>query len=538
MTRRFFGVCMLFVAVAALFSATAGGQEEAGAPTVEAARQVTNENDPARLYVTPVVAVHPGDPQIVAVGVGDARNGQCGVRISRDGGLSWASTANVMPAATPFCVQRNFGTVMGMAFASDGTLHLALSGSSVQTGHPNGPITAIAARSADLGMTWQTTVVAEPKPFRSTSGATPIEGFEQHGVMTLAVDPTDPNQVYMGWRFRGVNQETGAAVPPERPYIAVSRDGGRSWGPFTDLTPQLDGGKAFGGATPTPAVAPDGTVYAFIRERPAAVPAGQPRPPQRYFMVKSGDKGRTWAGSTVYPGQIFIYQPIPVIDTSGTIHLIFWQAEGSTLDVPTQIRYMKSSDGGDTWSQPRELTDDDPAGKFNQYWPGISVAPNGRLDVAWHDFRDDPYYVPQGTGPMGLGSTSQQFSNIYYTYSDDGGETWSANIRVTDRSIYRKVGVTFNNQDIVGPVGLASTDESALVTWSDSRGSAPFDAEDAYFTRLRFATAEAASEGDGSSPWAWAIAGAGGALALGGVVLVVATRTSLRPKGGAAPVSG
>jgi hypothetical protein len=227
---------------------------------------------------------------------------------------------------------------------------------------------------------------------------------------------------------------------------------------------------------------------------------------------------------------------MPLIDRNGTIHLIFWQAEGSTLDVPTQIRYMSSSDGGKTWTTPLELSDDDPAGKWNQYWPGISVAPNGRLDVAWHDFRGDPYYVPQGTGPMGLGSTSQQFSNIYYTYSDDGGKTWSKNIRVNDRAIYRKVGVTFNNQDIIGPVGLASTDDSALVTWSDSRGSAPFDAEDAYFTRLRFDT-EAVAADDDESPWVWAIVGAGGALALGGIVLWIATRTSLRPRTTRAPAS-
>ena len=176
-----------------------------------------------------------------------------------------------------------------------------------------------------------------------------------------------------------------------------------------------------------------------------------------------------------------------------------------------------------------ELSDDDPAGKFNQYWPGISVAPNGRIDVAWHDFRNDPYYVPQGTGPMGLGSTSQHFSNIYYTYSTDLGKTWSPNVRVTDRSIYRKVGVTFNNQDIIGPVGLASTDNATYITWSDSRGSLPFDAEDAYFTRVRFDEGVAAADDEETSPVAWAILGAGIALAACGAVLWFARRSGTTP---------
>ncbi len=38
--------------------------------------------------------------------------------------------------------------------------------------------------------------------------------------------------------------------------------------------------------------------------------------------------------------------------------------------------------------------DDDPSGGFNQYSPGISVAPDGRIDVAWPDFRNDPFSAP------------------------------------------------------------------------------------------------------------------------------------------------
>ena len=534
--RSLLVVPSLALLVTPLATSGAGGQERVGPPTVEAARQVTVESEPNRLFVSPVVAVHPDEPRTMAVATGDARNGGCTVRVSRDGGLSWGESQNIVPRPFTHCVQRNFGTVMGLAFGPDGSLHAALSASSVADGHPNGPIAAVAAKSTDLGQTWETKVVAQPKPYSEGQ----VQGFEQHGVMSMAVDPNNADLVYMGWRGRVLDQATLAAVPAlaERPYVSVSRDGGRTWGQPTDVLKSIDDGKLFGAGTPTFAVGPKGEAYAFIRERPDRPPAPAPRPAQRLFMIKSVDQGRTWSSALVYPGQVFIYQPVPAIDPKGNISLVWFQAEGQTLDTPTQIRFTTSKDGGKTWSEPVELTDDDPAGKFNQYWPGMSVAPNGRIDVAWHDFRGDPYYVPSGVGPMGLGSTSQQFSNIYYTYSNDGGKTWAPNVRVSDRSIYRRVGITFNNQDVVGPVGMASTNEGVVITWADSRGSGPFDAEDAYVTRVRFddgTLAGAAGEDDDESPLVWGTMGAGVALGVAGALFAVAARAVRRPKETPAP---
>ena len=52
-----------------------------------------------------------------------------------------------------------------------------------------------------------------------------------------------------------------------------------------------------------------------------------------------------------------------------------------------------------------------------QWFNSISVAPNGRIDVTWLDTRDDP-----GT----------YLSSLYYSYSFDGGLTWSENERLSD----------------------------------------------------------------------------------------------------------
>lgn len=119
---------------------------------------------------------------------------------------------------------------------------------------------------------------------------------------------------------------------------------------------------------------------------------------------------------------------------------------------------------------------------------------------------------------------------MYYAYSNDGGVTWSANIRATDRVVDGSVGVTFNRSDIRAPVGLASTDKAAYIAWADSRvGGTTNEAEDAYFTRIRFdqPTPLGTSTG-GTNAVAAGLAGAAITLVAGGVLLLVALSSSRR----------
>ncbi len=154
------------------------------------------------------------------------------------------------------------GPVLGMAFASDGTLYVGMSGSSYATEppHPNGPVTALIARTDDLGDNHQTFVVAEPKrlptplpkrreprlrrrvseatttvPELPTSTtvvqgalrppATEQTGFEQHRLNSVAVDPNNSDKVYRGVRGPLIG------VPFVRSMIAVSDRASRSTSP-------------------------------------------------------------------------------------------------------------------------------------------------------------------------------------------------------------------------------------------------------------------------------------------------------------------
>ncbi len=607
---------------------------------VEAPRQVTQDANPLRLYVQPQVAVDPNDPSLLALAAGEARDGGCPLNVSRDGGLSWQLAApTLMPDKLEFCVQRNYGPVLDMAFASDSTLYVGMSGSSSTTDppHPNGPITALIARTNDLGKTHQTFVVAEPDPFTftpetpaaapsaapsasasaepsasavavpsesaatspsaapsasasaapsasasaapsasasaapsasasaapsaSTSAApsasasaspapaagspppspaaTEQTGFEQHRLNSVAVDPKNPKKVYRGWRegIGGlINVPFGAT--PLRSKIAVSNDGGETWGDPIDVADRFEGDeKPFGSDVPVLVVDPDGTVFGFAKERPKRAPEGQPTPVSRMFMFKSTDGGENWTTSVFSPGAEDIDNPDAAVDPSNGNLYVVYSSRGKRAkdDEPSrasELFFLVSTDGGATWSEPINLPGDDPTRGADQYHPGISVAPNGRIDLAWHDFRNDPFFTPGRIGDEGV---AQRYWDAYYASSTNAGATWSANTRVTNPSIDGKLGVTFNNNDIRGPMGVASSDDAAFVTWADSRatGADGTQAEDAYFSRIRYVDAVALGGSDGGRKFTWAGLGAGVALLVGGLGLLVGSRL----RGAAKPAS-
>jgi len=79
---------------------------------------------------------------------------------------------------------------------------------------------------------------------------------------------------------------------------------------------------------------------------------------------------------------------------------------------PLDVHFVRSTDGGQSWSTPLRVNDD-PAGTNAWQWFGtLDVAPNGRIDVVWNDTRAD------------FGGVMSQ---LYYSYSTDTGNTWSQN---------------------------------------------------------------------------------------------------------------
>lgn len=522
------------------FSLAAGTQGDEPQPqdlVVEAPRQVTGNPNRLRLFDIPALAVHPDDPSTVVMAVGDARNGGCGLRVSRDGGMSWTTTApDLMPEELPFCYQRPLFPVMAPAFASDGTLYVAMPASSPATGHPNGPISMLVARSDDLGTTYELITVAEGErmsvdPADFGQEGQPEEAFTWYKSPSLAVDPNDPDKLYLAvrWNVWGTDLQAFSGDVPFRPYVTVSEDGGKTWSAPMDIVGNSDGEDIYGALNHELVVAPDGSVYSFSREWPAPVPEGQPRPDPRLLMFKSTDGGQSWEIRVFLEDVKNFRVPYPAVDPrNGNLYVVYGATIPDTPEdgssTPQEIYFTASEDRGKTWSEPVQISDAPDHNPADSLEPGIDVAPNGRIDVAWHDFRNDPFGQATATGGHAAG---ERYWDVYHTHSTDGGDSWAPNTRVTKTSIDGAEGATFNNIDIRGPIGVASTNDAAYIAWADSRATGKDgDAEDAYFTRVRFATPlePTATSAATESRLMWSGLGAGGGFVLAGLLLFVGVR--------------
>jgi len=77
----------------------------------------------------------------------------------------------------------------------------------------------------------------------------------------------------------------------------------------------------------------------------------------------------------------------------------------------TDVMFARSTNGGLSFSAPLRINDD-PINHNKYHWLGtLAVAPNGRIDSVWLDTRN---------------AANNTDSQLFYSYSTDGGVSWSA----------------------------------------------------------------------------------------------------------------
>ncbi len=275
-----------------------------------------------------------------------------------------------------------------------------------------------------------------PQPTSTSEPYNPVSGR----VTALAVDPTNPDIVYLGSAEGGVWKTT---------------DGGQHWTPLTDSQPSL----AIGSIAIDPnscSPGPCTTIYAGTGEENFNNDA--------YFgagILKSTDGGATWtqvAGPFVGPvgsdqseGGAYIGS-IAVDPANSQIVLA-----GVELDaVPESGGIFRSSDGGQTWAEVFNQTRAtqvlfDPTnaniayaavvnfGVYRSSDAGLTwvyddgVDPNGpttlpetgvgRFSIALDPHSAGTLYAGVATGPLGLDGTLGGFDGLYKT--TDSGAHWT-----------------------------------------------------------------------------------------------------------------
>jgi hypothetical protein len=128
-----------------------------------------------------------------------------------------------------------------------------------------------------------------------------------------------------------------------------------------------------------------------------------------------GDLGSGGINGIGLCGQLFV-----AVDRSGTATNNYVYMLASVFPPgrnTTDVMFVRSTDGGATFSAPVRINDD-PNFQTKWHWFGtLSVAPNGRIDVVWYDTRNAANNID---------------SQLFYSWSTDGGITWAPNIAVSN----------------------------------------------------------------------------------------------------------
>ena len=485
-------------------------------PVVSGAVQVTNDPSPVRSHTSPQMGVDPKTGALVIVEANPNGQRTCDAHISIDDGRSWFAGGTMMVSPFTDCTTREseYGPYATMAFARDGTLYVAFVGSErLNLTHNNVPRSVFLARSTDDGRTFTTASV-----FHAPTG-NPDRGANK-GPM-LALDPSDSQRVYVGWRQGAFG---GPAAEKLKSNVATSDDGGRTFGAPVDLT------DSNGGDYPSLAVGGDGTVHAvYWRRTFPTPPSSVPTPVRPIYYQRSTDHGKTWSKVQIDAGNQAAARPALVAadPASSTVYIV-WYGTSVVNDIGPSFQstlniFMKvSHDGGKSFGD-RIVLNDDTARPINHYDPGISIAPNGRVDVAWYDDRN-------GVTPPLLGNINPEdpgLQDVYYSSSTDHGQTWGPNLRLTDRSIDRSIGIWGNNIESHYNVGIASTDTAIYVAWQDTRNGNPnTQSEDIYTASVKLPGAAIQSALPPSDTPVWPFLAVGIVVGLG--VAMVITGIAVR----------
>ncbi|MER6121119.1 sialidase family protein [Streptomyces sp. NPDC001795] len=338
----------------------------------------------------------------------------------------------------------------------------------------------LAAASYDGGRTWRNLTATQTDDDPAFFNDKP----------TITADPKRHGTAYQVWnRFDFAPTDPGSRTESAG-YIAVTHDGGRTWGPARPITETAANTVA---AFLQLVVDPrSGTLYSFFN----ASVLGTDSVTAHYSVVKSTDGGSTWSAPTVVAQDTSVPEvdpndpakalragagvPSPAIDPrTGTLYLAY---EGSDFSggAYNSVQLVRSIDGGRTWSSPQLISrKGTPA-----FSPSIAVEPRGAVALTYYDLR---FLKPGDTAAL---------PTAYWLTSLPGGDARRRTERRGSR-VFDWLQAPFSDGYFLGDYqGLASTGHRGVQpVLTETNSGAPRNPTDEYTGLLRL------PDLGGAHPW-------------------------------------
>jgi hypothetical protein len=181
------------------------------------------------------------------------------------------------------------------------------------------------------------------------------------------------------------------------------------------------------------------------------------------FLIQGGINGIGLCGQT------FI-----AVDRSGTAtnnNIYMLASVTPDFSSGTNVMFARSTDGGLTFSPPHRINDDPINPNKWHFFGTLSVASNGRIDVVWYDTRNAADNIQ---------------SQLFYSWSTDGGVTWAPNIPVS-ASFNPHAGFP-NNEKIGDYITIVSDNTGGNVayaaTFNENPDAVAGHEQDVYYVRV------------------------------------------------------
>ena len=443
------------------------------------------------------LAVNPRDPQHLVAVYTDLDTMHCEVASSFDGGRTWRRTRLKAPAgyvSPPCTVGRHLSALLdqSIVFGRGRTVYTTFSSAIVDSaGEPTGK-SVLVARSTDGGRSFPTARVA------IAGGPTTARGPD-YTLPKIAVRPgtrTRSDHLYVV--ASSVEDNPSSAADTEDTVVITSTDGGGTWSGAKKLNPA--GANSIEPSQPV--LGKGNALYVAWRTRDRGA-NGQFVPEGRIVVSRSTDLGATWSHSTAAGVRGYTYRgaPAPPFTTvqtftgsaypqlaadrrSGRLYLVYGNGGQPTrggaavtadhfIDPDIDVYFQRAPDGGSDWSEPVRLNRQPPI-EFEitqTRHPNLTVAPGGRVDIVWQDRRHWYRGCVHTHAPCDEG----RLGDTYYRYSSDGGGSFSAERRISDRSSNNDVGFDYRYGAYwaYGPQTVPLGENRLLVAWMDSRDGNP-----------------------------------------------------------------